>query len=364
MIDTPVRREILLTAVVVSQAAILLTMLAILVANRVWHIVHARSRAGHAGRVAAPLRRWLLERGPVGGVAAALRSLPPRRALEQAAAVLSLRIPAEQLAELATAVRGERWVRRTLRRAGSRLWWRRLSAARLLVVVGDARDRAVVRRLLNDPHPAVQMAASACLARVSDAGLVTSLVHDLPDRPASVRLYQFAALRERWQWTESALLRRLSAAAPPRRLVTWVDLAESLDAPRALARAVELHAHPDPEVRTAVARACRKYPHPRSIEVLLLLLADRDWRVRGQAARALGALGALGGEAAVPPLARAMADPAWWVRFRAGLSLALLGEPGRAALRAVRATDDRFGREMAAMISGLSDGGVLELAEG
>lgn len=53
----------------------------------------------------------------------------------------------------------------------------------------------------------------------------------------------------------------------------------------------------------------------------------------------------------------------WWVRFRAGLSLAQIGEPGRQALRELRLASDRYGVDMATMIPGLSDGGVTELAE-
>jgi len=96
------------------------------------------------------------------------------------------------------------------------------------------------------------------------------------------------------------------------------------------------------------------------VHALLALLQDPDWRIRGQAARGLGALSADG---AVAPLLAAMSDAAWWVRFRAGLALAQLGEPGREALRRARLLPDRFAREMATMVSGLSEGGVMELAE-
>ena len=54
---------------------------------------------------------------------------------------------------------------------------------------------------------------------------------------------------------------------------------------------------------------------------------------------------------------------AWWVRFRSALALAQLGEVGRRALRAARDRPDRFAADMAAMVSGLSDGAVVELAE-
>jgi HEAT repeat protein len=96
-----------------------------------------------------------------------------------------------------------------------------------------------------------------------------------------------------------------------------------------------------------------------SVIKLLSMLRDPDWRVRAQAARGLGVVH---DERAVKELSRAMTDPAWWVRFRAGLSLAMLGTPGRAALDEARTSVDRFGRDMAIFVDGLSEDSIAELA--
>jgi hypothetical protein len=53
----------------------------------------------------------------------------------------------------------------------------------------------------------------------------------------------------------------------------------------------------------------------------------------------------------------------WWVRFRCGLALAQLGEPGRSALEAAGRDADRYAGEMATMIGGLSPDSVVELAQ-
>jgi len=90
------------------------------------------------------------------------------------------------------------------------------------------------------------------------------------------------------------------------------------------------------------------------------MMRDSDWRVRAQAARALGAVGA---NDAVAELSNGLADRSWWVRFRSALALAQLGEAGRRALRVARERPDRFAADMASMVSGLSDGAVMELAE-
>jgi HEAT repeat protein len=90
------------------------------------------------------------------------------------------------------------------------------------------------------------------------------------------------------------------------------------------------------------------------------MVLDEDWRVRAQAARALGAVGVA---EAVPELTRALSDRSWWVRFRAALALAQLGDAGRSVLRAARELPDRYAGDMAAMVIGLSDGALVELAE-
>jgi hypothetical protein len=63
----------------------------------------------------------------------------------------------------------------------------------------------------------------------------------------------------------------------------------------------------------------------------------------------------------VGALVTATHDPAWAVRYASALSLAQVGESGRAALGTLRADDDRYVADMATLISGLTDGALLEL---
>jgi HEAT repeat protein len=109
-----------------------------------------------------------------------------------------------------------------------------------------------------------------------------------------------------------------------------------------------------------VAKALARHPGPEAAKTLVMLLTDSDFSVRALAARGLGQLGSA---TVVPALAPLLADRVWQVRLRAALSLAQLGERGRAALRAAREGNDRFAREMATMVSGLTDGAVLELGD-
>jgi HEAT repeat protein len=245
--------------------------------------------------------------------------------------------------------------------AGSRYWWRRVEAARRSGDIARLGDRELLNRLLDDPHPAVQSAATASLAPLVDAGTVGQLLDRLPERPMAIRLQQFDLLRDAVALTEQALLERLTADASPRRLKSWITLVETIGTPALLARVVSLHSHPDPLIRLSVARALKRHRQPEAEEVLLIALHDHDWRVRAVAARSLGRHA---NASAVPRLAAGLRDVRWWVRFRCGLALAQLGAEGRAALDDARRDVDRYAGEMATMIGGLSPDSVIELSEG
>jgi hypothetical protein len=245
--------------------------------------------------------------------------------------------------------------------AASRHWWRRVEAARRSGDVARLGDRELLNRLLDDPHPAVQSAATASLAPLVDAGIVAQLLERLPERPMAIRLQQFGLLREALPLTERALLERLTADASPRRLKSWITLVEMIGTPELFGRVASLHSHPDPLIRLSVARALKRHRHPEAEEVLLIALHDHDWRVRAVAARSLGRHG---NASAVPRLAAGLRDVRWWVRFRCGLALAQLGAHGRDALDEARRDADRYAGEMATMIGGLSPDSVIELAEG
>ena len=245
--------------------------------------------------------------------------------------------------------------------AASPHWWRRAEAARLSGDIARLGDRELLTMLLDDPHPAVQSAATASLAPMVDVATVSHLLDRLPERPMAVRLQQFQLLKEALPLTTPALVQRLTSDASPRRLKSWIALIESIGTPELFARVGALHSHPDPLIRLSVARALKRYRHPEAEEVLLIALRDHDWRVRAVAARSLGALG---NTSAVPRLAVGLRDVRWWVRFRCGLALAQLGAAGREALREAGRDADRYAGEMATMVEGLSADSVTELAQG
>lgn len=316
-----------------------------------------------AGRdaLAAPLRDWIVAGAHPEPVVRALRQLPRDTAVGYVSLLARQTIPEALRDELAVSLRNEPWIRTAVARRASRFWWRRLEAARALGIVGTAADRVAVLALLRDDHPAVQIAAATALPRVADEAAFGAVMDGLFAMPKVTRTYLTGVLRQRAAVAAGPLVQRIAAGAEAPELAAWIALAAALDDPRAIEAALRHAAHPSPFVRRTVARALGRFAGPDAARELADLVADADASVRAAAARSLGELGATG---AVPLLAPLVGDPVWQVRLHAALSLAQLGERGRAALRAAREGGDRFARDMATMVSGLSDGAILEMGQG
>lgn len=352
---------VVLGVIAVVQALFVVMLTAFVVVRRERLLRRAvRLRTGR-DRLGEPLAGWLVGASSVLHVVEALRKLPSDAALAFASELHDTRIPLPMRAGLGAALRDEPWTAWAMAGATSWRWWRRLDAARALGIVGTRADANRLRLLLGDKHPAVRLAAAQALAAVDDPPLVRTAVTRYPGETLAVRLFITSTLRTVWHLAEAPLQDLLGAAdAPAADLAAWLALAESLNLPSHRAAITALAVHANPEVRAAAARALRRYPHAESVETVRRLLDDPQDFVRAAAAQALGMLRATEAE---PELARGLTDHAWWVRFRCALSLALLGESGRAALRRARQSPDHFARDMALMTSGLSDGAVLELAD-
>ena len=258
-------------------------------------------------------------------------------------------------------LRSEPWVRQTIDGAGSLLWWKRLAAARTLSLIASAEDRTAILQLLSDAHPAVQSAATACLSRYADDELLIRVIDGLSSASSAVRTYQLGVLRAYGSRVGPMLLERLRADAPPHKLYAYIHAAAELEDPDCMVRVASLSTHEHPEVRVAVARVLRHRAGDAYQVKLLSMLRDSDWRVRAQAARALTGVN---DERTVRELSRALMDINWWVRFRAGLALAAMGSMGRDALTEALSNSDRYARDMAMLVIGLSEASVAELSAG
>lgn len=352
---------LVLGVIAVAQVVFVVLLTAFVIVRRERFVRRAaRVSAGHA-RLSAPLVQWLVGTSTVLRVVEALRDLPHDAALAFASELYDTRVPHQMRGSFGVAVREEPWAVWAIAGADSWRWWRRLDAARALGIVGTLADADLLRPLLEDSHSAVRLAATQALAAVDDPGLVRVAVLHYPVEALAVRLFTTNTLRTVWRLAETPLLTFLgSTDSSAADLAAWLSLAESLNLPSLRAAITALAVHESPEVRAAVARALRRYPHAESVEAARRMLLDSQDFVRAAAAQALGSLRALDTQG---ELVHGLTDCAWWVRFRCALSLALLGEPGRAALRLARQSPDRFARDMATMTSGLADGAVLELAD-
>jgi HEAT repeat protein len=123
------------------------------------------------------------------------------------------------------------------------------------------------------------------------------------------------------------------------RLVRYLELAHTVSTLRA-ARAIAASSH-DPEV---LAGCLRLLKSSEDLPLVRACLAHKDWRVRVQAAAAIGRIGEDDDEALLVPL---LSDRQWWVRYRAAQALARLPsmrEPGLRRIQAEKA--DPFARDI------------------
>ncbi len=310
--------------------------------------------------ISEPLSAWLSGSGEIESVVVALRALPAAAVVGFALHLARTTLPLDARDALAASLRQEPWVRRTISGASSRFWTRRLDAARCLALAGTPDDSALLETLLNDPVPGVAVAAADALPRVADARLVAVVLDRMVSLPTVMRLYLQGILRELRTIVEPLLLARLSTRAAPRALAHWVELAGALELPAVFDVVAQLAVHQSVQVRVAVARALRRSPRQQSVDVLKMMLHDADPTVRATTAHALGELAS---PTVLPDLLGAARDVDWRVRYRATLALSQLGEAGRTALRTLRTDSDRYVADMAMLISGLSDGALLEMVE-
>lgn len=144
----------------------------------------------------------------------------------------------------------------------------------------------------------------------------------------------------------SALATALLSAPPSAQdpwALRWLQLARALRLQvNSEALAPFLQQNPNTENLMAAIRLVHDAP---GLALLMPHVTHADWRVRAQAARALGTIGQADTHAVLTPL---LTDAQWWVRYRA--AQALLRLPGMDAERLLahaRATQDRYALSMA-----------------
>ncbi len=350
---------LVLLSVVVAQMAFLAAVFVYLVGRRMAETRRLALRASERFRLSDQIEQVVAGRLAPEAFAAGLsghRTPMVAAALQEAAG----RARGEAWERLTAAVHQSGWFQRALRhRAGSRWWWRRLVAARLLATVGDERDVPSAVELLGDRHPGVRLAAVQLVKRLPHPDLLESFLDHAIEAPRVARQHYFDALTAVRDLLVPILLRRLERPGSAYELRAILTLAGQMASPELLDHLLAYADTPSPDARTQVARALGSYPDPRARDALLALLGDPVWEVRTQAAASLGAIRA---PEARDGLKRALSDQNWWVRLRAAIALRQLGATGVEVLREVRGGADRFADEMAGYMLGLTDEAVAGYA--
>jgi len=347
----------LLLIVALIQGVLLVALMGLILVNR-W--VQARKRAHLQPRRAvldAAMRGWAMSETNPDLVVRALEALPRAAAVESLVAWAS-RLPGERWRALAIDLSHRPWAARLRAATRSRQWWKRLEAARFLSVVSTPDDLQILARLLQDPHPAVHIAAAAALERTVDPGLVKLVLQRVPDMASPVQAYYAAVLRNSHAIAVPMLIDRLSQVydAGLSRMVEFVGRLGDAGLREPVTALAE---HRSAEVRVQVARALGVFPHPRSVVALGLLATDSAWEVRAQAVRSLGRIA---DPTSLETLRARLRDAEWWVRLRAALALTRLGAPGRDALLAAEVGAQADARFVSRLILGLSNQALGEFA--
>jgi len=272
----------------------------------------------------------------------------------------SARVPGERWRQLAQALEHTWWAKLVRTNSTSARWWKRLECARFLSVAAMPHDTARLLGLINDPHPAVHVAAVASLERMEDSSLTLAALDRLPRLAPTVQAYYAAMLRRSRPIVVDHLqkrLRRSEDTALPR----LAEFAGRLGEPALRERLTALATHPDREVRVQSARALGNFPHRESVAGLKQLATDPAWEVRAQAMRSLGMIA----DASTLPLLKAgLRDEVWWVRLRAALALMRFatGGGGRNALLEAEVGADANARAVAKLVLGLPAQALAEFA--
>jgi len=123
------------------------------------------------------------------------------------------------------------------------------------------------------------------------------------------------------------------------RLIRYLELAytiEALPAARTIAESSR-----EPEI---LAACLRLFKSAEDAQIVRRFIAHDDWRVRVQAASALGRFGEAEDESLLVPL---LSDREWWVRYRAGQALSRLPFMRISRLKEIKSEQsDRYARDM------------------
>ncbi|NNK47954.1 MAG: HEAT repeat domain-containing protein [Gemmatimonadetes bacterium] len=345
-----------LATIALAQAAFLGLLLFMLLTRRLVAGVSAERSKQHGALANRTVRRWLAGEVDEEHLRLQLGQLSFAH-LSCFLQKLSMQMGGADWERVSTAVRRMSWYEKVRSHTGSRLWWRRLQAARALMVVAEQEDQELIAVLLRDDRAAVRRAAVWSLKRVGSPELAAAALDLAAGEPRVLRAQILEILAGSRAHVLGSLIERLHGGRERDELRTALSLAEMLGVPGLLEHILPHAEDFDFEIRVATARSLASYPHARSSAALIRMLEDPTWQVRAQAAAGLGAIGA---REAVEQLDRALTDLSWWVRLRCALALRRIGTDGVVLLQRRRPEDDAYAYEMAQYVLHLDKAAIAE----
>jgi len=213
-----------------------------------------------------------------------------------------------------------------------------------ILTLGHMRDRSAWDLLLHEvdkSNRSTSLYAARALVQISTQDAVESVVPRLIQRD-DWELTQVATLLQNFRPALGAVLLQLLPTLPEERVLRALRLA---DAFRLHVDAEVLLPWLDPGQPIERLGAClRLAAGAQVLNPIRALTRHPDWRVRVQAARALGRLCQ---PEDAPLLTSLLSDPQWWVRYRAAQSLIGLPFASREQLQAlIDSQSDRYAREI------------------
>jgi HEAT repeat protein len=225
---------------------------------------------------------------------------------------------------------------------------RRADACRFAGRLGDASAVPRLVQLLRDRDPAVRREAIRALGELRAVEAVPDIADAIEAMGEWSNLLLLMALIRMGPDCAPAIGALLAApgARSPATIKGLLLVTSRIAVAADPATIRALASHDEMEIRVEAVRVLGAIaPDPRSGDICLAAMDDAEWPVRAIAASSLGRLR---DERAIPRLARAMGDPAYWVRHHIAEAMASMGEPGAEALRAALHDANPFVRDMAA----------------
>ncbi|MGE0826943.1 MAG: HEAT repeat domain-containing protein [Candidatus Binatia bacterium] len=275
------------------------------------------------------------------------RVVPVRLQIRLFAALLPT-LSGEQRRWLTELAQELRLTDRAERMCRSRLWWRRLRAARLITLLGGR--EATMLPLMLDRNSYVRAQAAEWATNRPENATIEILLALLGDSDGLCRF----AVQDSLSRMGSAVVERLAAYLSSHsgsEVRAALEIGVNLADPQLLAPTVTLSRDRLPQVRSLAATLLGSLGGSQAVDTLFDLLSDDEASVRAAAARALGKLSHWPAAAKLAPL---LHDSVWEVRKEAGLALVALGAPGVLFLRRALKDIDQSAADMARYVLDLS----------